>query len=326
MGNGKLYAPAARLEMCRSLLRETGGMTVYEIADRLGVSVATARRYIRALIETEAVYGSMDGRRKVWRLVFAERKSTIRLTPGQMVALSMSRRVFDPFEGTGFKESLDEVFAQLEATLKHRAYGDAANVGRKFFDANEGRYDYARCADEVNAIITALLRGERLRVRHRSRSRRPIDLDPYTLIIYKQLLYLAAYSHEHQQVRTFAVDELRDVEWLRGKSFDYPDDWDPAEQFRGAFGLFTGPETTVRIRFRDPELARRFQRRRRHRSQSVRRVRGGVEVTMRLHVSPEFTSWLLGFGHDAEVLSPAWLRERIGGAFAQAARVYGLFR
>ena len=33
----------------------------------------------------------------------------------QMVALFLSRRVFDFLAGTGFKEDLDDVFAKLEA-------------------------------------------------------------------------------------------------------------------------------------------------------------------------------------------------------------------
>ena len=46
------------------------------------------------------------------------RRQSITLTTAQMVALFLSRRVFDFLAGTGFKEDLDDVFAKLEATLK----------------------------------------------------------------------------------------------------------------------------------------------------------------------------------------------------------------
>lgn len=40
------YAPARRLYELRALLNSTGGATVYEVADRLRVSVRSAIRYL----------------------------------------------------------------------------------------------------------------------------------------------------------------------------------------------------------------------------------------------------------------------------------------
>jgi predicted DNA-binding transcriptional regulator YafY len=60
------YAPARRLHELITLLNSTGGLTVYDIADRLGTSVRTAIRYLRALERAgEPVTDEKDGRRKV---------------------------------------------------------------------------------------------------------------------------------------------------------------------------------------------------------------------------------------------------------------------
>ena len=53
----------------------------------------------------------MVGRRKVWRIMPTARRQTISLSTSQMVALFLSRRVFDFLAGTGFQEDLDDVFA-----------------------------------------------------------------------------------------------------------------------------------------------------------------------------------------------------------------------
>jgi len=45
------YAPAARLHQVRTLLASSGGASVYDLAERFGVSVRTANRYLRALQE-----------------------------------------------------------------------------------------------------------------------------------------------------------------------------------------------------------------------------------------------------------------------------------
>jgi len=156
---GPRYAPASRLHELRVLLDSAQGVSVYEVAERFEVSTKTAFRYLQALRSAgEPLYEEMVGRRKVWRLVAAARRQTITLTTTQMVALFLSRRVFDFLVGTGFKEDLDEVFAKLEATLKRKDFLAGRNLDRKVFDVNEARHLYEGRIEDVNDVVTALLR------------------------------------------------------------------------------------------------------------------------------------------------------------------------
>src|SRR5437764_3523898 len=234
------YAPARSLAEVRGLLNSGEGASVYDIAERFAVSVRTAIRYIRALqVAGEPLYEEVADRRKVWRLMASARQQTITLTTSQMVALFLSRRVFDFLAGTGFKEDLDEVFARLEATLKRKDFAAARNLDRKVFDVNEARHLYEGRLEDVNDIITALLREERLRVTHEGvgGGRKTFLLDPYTLLVYKKGLYLAGFSHQHNAIRAFALDGFREVEWRKGDRFDYPADFRPEQLTEGAFGL-----------------------------------------------------------------------------------------
>ena len=82
------YAPARRLHELKLLLNNSGGVTVYDIADRLKTSVRTALRYLRALDRAgEPLFEEKDGRRKVWRLKPNARHESITLTMSQMIAL-----------------------------------------------------------------------------------------------------------------------------------------------------------------------------------------------------------------------------------------------
>ena len=175
------------------------------------------------------------------------------LTTAQMVALFLSRRVFDFLAGTGFKEDLDELFGKLGAQLRRKDFAAARNLDRKVFDVNEARHIYEGRIEDVNDIVTALLREERLRVTHESVSggKKTFVLEPYTLMVYKKGLYLVGRSQGHGgALRTFALDAFREVEWLRGDKFDYPADYRPEQVTEGAFGLIRGSEVTrVRILF-----------------------------------------------------------------------------
>lgn len=318
------YEPARRLHELKMLLNRSGGLTVYDIAERLKTSVRTAIRYLRALERAgEPLHEELDGRRKLWRLKPNARHESITLTMSQMVALFLSRRVFDFLAGTGFKEDLDDVFAKLEATLKRRDFLAVRNLDRKIFDVNEAPHIYAERLEDVNDITTALIREERLRVRHVSvgDGKKPFVIEPYTLLIYKKGLYLVSKSFHHDAIRTFALDGFRSVEWLRGERFTYPDDYDPSRMYEGAFGIIPGPRQRVRIRF-DQSVARVVRRRRWHPTQRIRSVDGGIELTMQVAGITEVRSWVLGFGDKAVVLEPTELRHEIAGELRCAVARY----
>src|SRR4029077_14520101 len=119
------------------------------------------------------------------------------------------------------------------------------NLDRKVFDVNEARHLYEGRIEDVNDIITALLREERLRVTHEgvSGGRKTFVLEPYTLLVYKKCLYLAGRRHHHWEIRTLALHGFREVEWRRGDGFEYPADFRPDQITAGAFGLIRGAAT-----------------------------------------------------------------------------------
>lgn len=314
------YFPSIRLAAVRNLLNSSGGATVYDIAERLDVSVRTAHRYLTALEESgEKIYDEMDGHRKVWRLMPSARSNMIRLTTSQMMSLYLSRRVFGFLEGTGFKEDLEEVFRGLEATLKRKDFVAARNLDRKLFDVNEAPYQYKGRMDDVNDIITALIRDERLLVTHTSisKGRKKFTIDPYTLVVYKKGLYLYAYSHHHQSPRTFGLDGFTSIDWQKGEGFVYPSSYEPKQEFRGAFGLIKGPKTRVQILF-DESVRRFVERRKWHPNQKLKKTDGGILFTAEIEGIRELETWVLGFGDKAEVLAPQTLRDSIAGQLARA--------
>jgi predicted DNA-binding transcriptional regulator YafY len=324
------YAPARRLTEVRGLLNSGEGASVYDIAERFGVSVRTAIRYIRALqVAGEPLYEEVAGRRKVWRLMASARQQTVTLTTAQMVALFLSRRVFDFLAGTGFKEDLDDLFGKLGAQLRRKDFAAARNLDRKVFDVNEARHLYEGRIEDVNDIVTALVREDRLRVTHQSVSggAKTFVLEPYTLMVYKKGLYLVGRSEGHAgAIRTFALDAFREVEWLRGDTFDYPADYRPEQVTEGAFGLIRGSEVTrVRILF-DAKVARYVERILWHPTQRFKRTAKGLEMTMEVRGTTEVVGWVLGFGGDARVVEPAALRTQIADELGRAARATAAHR
>jgi predicted DNA-binding transcriptional regulator YafY len=205
------FARQHALSDVRAALHATGGATVYELAERLGVSVRTVIRYLQALEETgEGLYDEREGHKKIWRLAAGGRTSVLHLTTSQMTALYLSRKVVGFLEGTGFSEDLEEVFHKLELTLKRRDFAATQKLGKKLFSVNEAPHIYAGRDEHVNAILTALTREERLLAQHESvgRGQARFRIDPYTLLVYKKGLYLAGLSDHHGAIRHLLARRL----------------------------------------------------------------------------------------------------------------------
>jgi proteasome accessory factor B len=318
------YSPAVRFTEVRALLNSTGGATVYEIAERLGVSTRTAIRYLRAMERSgEKLYDELDGARKVWRLMPSSRQASLQLTTSQMISLYLSRQVFDFLDGTGFKEDLDDIFRQLGAALKRKDFVAAQNLDKKLFDVNEAPYRYEGRIEHVDAIITGLIKEERISALHGSvlRGKKRFLIDPYTLLVYKKGLYLAGFSHQHKALRTFALAGFRDIRWKKGDPFPYPEDYSPTQLVEGSFGLFGGPSNEVEIFF-DQKVARYVRRRQWSPSQQIERVEGGLLLRMRVRGTVELVSWVLAFGDKAEVRKPEALRAAVAAELTRAMQRY----
>jgi proteasome accessory factor B len=317
------YAPAQRLHQLKTRLASSGGVSVYDIADDFGVSVRTAIRYLRALERAgEPLVEQTVGKRKLWSLHPSARRESIALSEEQMVTLFLSRRIFDFLAGTGFAESLDEIFAKLEATLRRRKY-DTRNLERKLFDVNEAPYLFGERSEQLGDIVTALLREQRLRITREGAGSKPFLFEPYTLLVYKKGLYLVGFSHHHQSVRTISLDKIRDAEWVRGDGFAYPKDYSPGSMVEGNFGLHGGAGTPTRVRLLfAPEVSRYLRRRRWHPTQQFVKTERGLEMTMQVTGMTELPAWLLSWGDKVEVLEPETLRETIAAELARATARY----
>lgn len=318
------YGPSERLFAVRAMLDSPKGATLVDIAERFSVSTRTALRYLQALERAGvALYEeTTPDRRKLWCLEPQQRRTSLVLSGSQMIALYLSRRVFDFLEGTDFKSDLDGIFDKLEKLLARKDFTAIRNLDRKLWDMNEAPHDYSDRKEDVRTILSAILREERLRVTHGSVEawKKPFEIDPYSLLVWKKGLYLAGYSHHRGAIRTFPLDSLRDVKLLKGHHFEYPtvDAYHPRRFEDGYYGLEREPRTPVRLRFLR-RVGRFVERRKWHPTQQVTKRPEFYEVRMEVHGLLELKTWLLGFGDTVEVLEPLSLRAELRAEHLRAA-------
>ena len=149
------------------------------------------------------------------------------------------------------------------------------------------------------------------------------EVSPYALMWDDENYYMLAYDAQTASIRHYRVDKMAQISTL--ESFrDGKDAFrkvDMSAYSKKVFGMFAGEAETVRLRFSNHlagAVIDRFGR-------DVMLIREDDEhfsVSIEAVVSPQFYAWVFGFGAEAEILSPAKVRE---GMAEMARGVLGLY-
>jgi predicted DNA-binding transcriptional regulator YafY len=319
------FGPAQRLLEARKLLSAAHGATLDDLQERLACGRHTAMRTVKALEAMgEAVHEEREGRHLRYRIEGAREGKTQKLSTAHVLALAIAQQALDFLEGTTLKESFDEVLAVLEAQLAPKAFAELRSLRDKVVVVQDAPWVKIDRTDVVDALVTGLTKNERVTLRGTGSSgaERSFDFEPYALVLWKKGLYVPGYSHHHKCVRLFGLDKLTDGEWKRGEAFEIPASWDARARYAGSFGLFDGPETTVRVEFA-AKVARYVTRRQWMPDQTIEEhADGRVTLAMTVRGTNDVVNWVLGFGEHARVLEPASLREELAQVTAKMARAY----
>jgi proteasome accessory factor B len=323
--------PKARLFLVKNMVSRPGGTSIPEICEELGVSRWTAMRLLRdAELSGTPIEKTWEDGETRFVVPARARGAQITMTQFEMIGIAVAQQTARYLDGTPMAESMESVFAKVAAALKRPDL--VSNLRRKIFDVNEGAMRFTkRDAANIQALLDALLRDERVAVKHERVEGGELEFrfDPYTLMFHKKGPYLVGRSHheahkrDKREMRTLAFDGIRSLRWCKGESFEYPATYTPERRLRGAFAIVAGEPEEIRVRFRK-EVLRTVKRRTWHRSQRIGEVGGDwFEVTLTCAPSFEVQNWVLSWGGSAEVLAPPALREKVAKEAAAMAGLYG---
>jgi len=296
--------------------------TIVDLAEHHIVSTKTIRRDLAALMEAGfPLYDERYDGHVYWRLSEEYQGLPLAsLSLSEIAALYFSKKLVVNLAAPPFSTDIASAFKKIESALPEK------NV--QFLDSLDSmisvRVDAPKDLEEHKNIIQQLLEaiGDDLRIKMQyfsvhSQKRKSYTIDPYRLMHFRGGLYLFAYVHEYEQIRTFAVERISAIEKLH-EHFEMPPDFSVESYLESAFGLVKEEPFDVEIIFGE-KIAEYVRSRIWHPSQQCREIDGG-KIRMKLHVGGEFelVSWILGFGASAQVISPDRLRRRVESELARA--------
>lgn len=246
----------------------------------------------------------------------------MKVSQGEVAALLLAQQSLEQFRGTPFERPLAGAFRKLSQSLG----GEMEVAWHDLEKALSVRRGGAGLADMqvFDALAKAVLDGAEVEFAyHKLAGEKPErrTVRPYHLGCIENQWYLFAHDGARRALRTFALPRVASVT-RTGAKFRRPKDFSLAKMLEGSFAVFEGGHAkAVKVRFRGV-AARLVGERSWHPSQSIKAVKGGVLLEMRVGLSPDLRQWILGWGEEAEVLAPTELRRDVARAVRMAAEVY----
>ncbi len=180
--------------------------------------------------------------------------------------------------------------------------------------------------EHFQTVAGALLQRQRLVIHYHGRSddtetRR--EVSPQRLAHYRDNWYLDAWCHLRNELRTFAVDRLRDVKTLTKRAKDIAEKELDAH-FATGYGIFGGkPKHTAVLRF-TPQRARWVAEEQWHPQQQGQMLEdGSYELRLPYSDPRELAMDILKHGAEVEVVEPEALREMVMEQLRGALKKYG---
>jgi predicted DNA-binding transcriptional regulator YafY len=180
-------------------------------------------------------------------------------------------------------------------------------------------------AAHFSTLAGALLRRMRVWIRHYNRKEDRVterEISPQRLVHYRDNWYVDAYCHMREDLRSFAVDAIRDVELRDGRAREVPKA-DLDEHLASGYGIFAGRKVEWAALKFTPEAARWVSAQSWHPKQRARLEKDGSYVLEVPYADDrELVMEILKYGADVEVIGPAALRQRVAEALRQGAKRY----
>ena len=312
---------AQKLVKMVELMNRRGGVRSSEFMERFDVDARTLRRYLSDLREMEMpLIDTGMGESRTISLDPNYRRSGVQLSLPEVLSLHFGRTLFTFLEGTQFAEDLQGAIERLEPAIP-RAHADLAkDLDRKFMAVPEHAKDYREVGELIDDLITALLYENPVTATYvkADGSSRDYDLEPWTLATYRQGLYLFAKDRRDGRVKTFAVERFTRFDRVRHDKFVLPADFDPKAVVSSAFGIIGGPLAEVSLVF-DAIAAPFVMERRWHHSAHLSRLPdGSARLQMRVAITQELVTWILGYGGSVSIEGPLDLRASVLAAHEAA--------
>jgi predicted DNA-binding transcriptional regulator YafY len=323
-----------RLDKVRLLLEHhPRGITLYELAEAIGVTPRSMRRYLKEVaseLDLEPLPVRAGGALR-WRIRAGDLPRKIELRRTQTYAILAARRLFESMRGSTLFDEIEMATQRLLALANRPGRGPNAGLAdarleERFLYLPVAPKDYSSKTEEMDDLFQSVADLRPLKCRYRSGrdgTEETVVIHPYAMVLYKDAIYCVGLHTTKGEVRTFLLDRMRDTESSALERFALPADFKVDDYFQGGFGIWRGARKCKVVVDFEAQVADLVRSRRVHETQKLTTLADGtVRLTMTVGDLTELTSWILGWGKTAKVVEPEELAHAVRGELEGALAKY----
>jgi predicted DNA-binding transcriptional regulator YafY len=303
------------------------GLTLEQLAEGLDPSAIRHPRTLRRDLDAIESAGypllteRIDGRTR-WKLLDGARHApALRFSPTELMALTLSRRLIAPLEGTAVHASLQSALGKASAALPPEGLALVQQLEDTFSVGLGPHKRYKHHREIVERVTRAIADKTRIQMRYDSASRGRVtrrEVDPYRLWYASGGLYLIGYCHLRKEPRMFAVERIKSVT-PTDSPYQIPLHFDFDAFVEDSLTVMRGRRIDIELEFDKPTAAW-VKDRIWHPSQRLTRLsRGRLRMALSMAETRELVGWVLSFGSGVRVIRPESLR---GAVMEEAKRIW----
>jgi|GEM_PF-764944 len=293
-------------------LAQDPATSVPELAEQLQISERSVYRYLNVIKQLgynlKKVQDEESGLRKHYLapLTFTASEALAIIAAGQSLSSQDGLPINDDL-----KRALDKVKAAICPIEEKRAF---YRLEPRFTYLGEKNRDYTPWRSLIQKLRECIYQCRSVSVVYNSFSSGEVTerlIDPYDFYWNKGNLYLAAYCHKHNEIRSFRIDRFESVKGVGGH-FQRNHEFDLNDYLSSSWRVYRGSREMAVKLLVYPPASRLFRETRYHETQKLEELENGkILCTLTVSDSPEFRAWLLGWGSRVEVVEPEELRAGI---------------
>ncbi|MBW2241313.1 MAG: WYL domain-containing protein [Deltaproteobacteria bacterium] len=305
---------ARQWRLIQRLTRSHYGVGLDDLAGDLEVTRRTVYRDLDALMYAGFPVTSekRDGR-VFYRLYESFELGDAPFTADEVLALAFGEDLLGILQGTVFHDSIRSAMAKVRASLGPELTAFLEQLRNSFRIQPGPHKKYDELRDVIRVFNEAVLEHHTVTMEYQTGRTGEVsvrDLNPYRVWYKNGGLYVIGHDHKSGEVRTFAVDRVREAS-LSERPFEVPEDFDFDAYTGSSFGVVAEPPESVRLLF-EKRWALYVQEHAWHPSQEMTPQEDGrIELRMEVGTGEELTRWVLSFGSGVRVLEPTSLAESL---------------
>ena len=320
-----------RLLRILQILSSGRKVTTTELQHRFNgaVSLRTLQRDLLALSEAgiPLISEKTTANENIWSLMSRFRSFIpLPLETNEYLAAHILKSNLKVFSKTPFEKEIQSLIAKIDQIVPEEVFLEAQSGKAEdlFENYSAGNFDYGPHGDTINSIISAILHRNVCRVTYHNPyegRKKTYPIEPEKLIYYNGGLYVIAFLRKYNKFRLLAIQRIIKLALL---SEEYPQDhvFDPDLFWKNKFGLFSADQVEIELCF-SKEVRHHVEGRTWHHSQSMSSdKKGKVTLKMKVGVSPELISWILGWNKHVQVMAPRALADAVIDAHSSALKKY----